>query len=114
MMMMMKIMKMMTMKPPPLQTPPMFTTTKEFGQCIMGERMDKLNAIGFEWNAEWRSVKSWDELYEQLIDFRRKHGHCNVSAEDLKSNQDSKENDKTADRIPLDPNSKLSPVAQRR
>ena len=79
----------------------------------MGQRMEKLNAIGFEWNAEWRSVKSWDERYEQLIDFRRKHGHCNVpSTEEFKNNGNSNESSPTPTVVPLDPNSKLSPTAQ--
>jgi len=44
------------------------------------DRIGRLESIGFEWNAEWRSYKKWDERYDQLAEFRRVHGNCNVPA----------------------------------
>jgi len=35
----------------------------------------RLNAIGFDWNP---FVSSWDEMYKQLLTFKKQHGHCNV------------------------------------
>ncbi|KAL7529748.1 hypothetical protein ACHAWF_003099 [Thalassiosira exigua] len=42
-------------------------------------RIDKLDALGFVWRAEWTKDKAdWNARFEQLREFRRDHGHCRV------------------------------------
>jgi hypothetical protein len=41
------------------------------------DRLSKLQAIGFEFSLA-QGHKSWDERFEQLVEFRRTHGHINV------------------------------------
>jgi hypothetical protein len=36
---------------------------------------EKLDAMGFAWQPPNR----WDEMFAQLVEFQKKHGHCNVS-----------------------------------
>lgn len=47
---------------------------------MMEERVHKLNAIGFEWHVERFGVSkmSWEDRFDQLVEFRRKNGDCNV------------------------------------
>ena len=58
------------------------------------ERIDKLEAIGFEWQVERRPRKprltisredSWGAMFDQLERYAGKHGHCSV-----RKNQDKK------------------------
>lgn len=42
---------------------------------LTDEREEKLNSLGFVWNA---SSTSWDTHYEALCAFKKKHGTCNV------------------------------------
>jgi hypothetical protein len=44
------------------------------------ERQDKLDAIGFDWKANRNKLKhtDWNLRFEQLCDFQKQHGHCNV------------------------------------
>lgn len=48
--------------------------------CLMeSDRLSILQSIGFEFNtSENCQIKSWDERFEQLVEFRRNHGHINV------------------------------------
>lgn len=41
----------------------------------MPDRIKKLEAIGFEWNPKGAA---WNQMFAALVDYRRKHGHCNV------------------------------------
>ena len=41
---------------------------------LSGERVQKLDALGFVWN----SVPSWDERLGELTKYKVEHGHCNV------------------------------------
>lgn len=52
---------------------------KEKAKVIQGERMEKLLESGFEFVVA-PSVKSWEARYDQLLVFRRNHGHCEVPA----------------------------------
>lgn len=48
-------------------------------KAVLVERVRKLEEIGFAWSAETGTPKlSWDERFEQLVEFRRRNGHCNV------------------------------------
>ena len=38
-------------------------------------RIVKLEEVGFEWSA---GLLSWEKRYQQLLDFKTDHGHCNV------------------------------------
>jgi len=40
------------------------------------DQIDLLNGIGFKW--DMRSDR-WDEMYEQLLEFKKEHGNCDVS-----------------------------------
>ena len=51
------------------------------------DREAKLNSIGFIWNFDEINEKIWRENYGQLINFRKKYGHCLVSKND-KRNKD--------------------------
>ncbi|KAL9180681.1 LOW QUALITY PROTEIN: hypothetical protein ACHAXT_011134 [Thalassiosira profunda] len=50
------------------------------------DRKQRLEAIGFEWTVGVGTTSSystlqndlWDQRYQELIDFKREHGHCNV------------------------------------
>ncbi len=47
---------------------------KQLGR-INRERISRLEAIGFVWDA---LSASWEEMFAALQDFKSKHGHCNV------------------------------------
>ena len=40
----------------------------------MKARLDKLDTIGFTWNAQ---EAAWDRSFQQLETFQKEHGHCN-------------------------------------
>ena len=46
------------------------------------ERLDRLEAIGFEWKVEHNMKpyydRHWDNMYERLLKFKELHGHCMV------------------------------------
>jgi hypothetical protein len=42
------------------------------------ERRRKLEELGFEWQVR---SNAWDENYEKLRDYHRKHGHCNIPSD---------------------------------
>eukprot|EP00804_Cyclotella_cryptica_P027031 CCRYP_013671-RA/>CCRYP_013671-RA protein AED:0.05 eAED:0.05 QI:161/0.66/0.5/1/1/1/4/672/562 len=46
-------------------------------QYLDQEKVDKLDSVGFTWSFE-RNGKSWEERFQDLIAFRREHGHCRV------------------------------------
>ncbi len=41
---------------------------------VSDERRRKLDSIGFD----WKKRGTWSEMFQQLLEFQRKHGHCNV------------------------------------
>jgi hypothetical protein len=47
------------------------------GQKLIPERISRLDAMGFIWDP---LESRWQEMYEAIKDFRKRHGHCNVSA----------------------------------
>jgi len=48
------------------------------------ERVNKLEEIGFVWDASYRpreanvDDEAWNQRYGELIEYKQKHGHCNV------------------------------------
>lgn len=42
--------------------------------------IDQLNDIGFIWNS---LNENWNVFYNELCDFNKKHGHCDLSAKDI-------------------------------
>ena len=56
-------------------------TTGQIGAvCIQ-----RLESIGFQWETKVRSSKdgsmqwrSWESRFQELVDFKNKHGHCRV------------------------------------
>ena len=48
------------------------------------ERIQKLEAAGLQWN---RRESEWQHSYEGLLEFNRKHGHCNIPAKYAKNPQ---------------------------
>lgn len=57
-------------------------TRRNCGQ-LAADRVARLDAIGFDWSSNHVFVlrERWQERYEQLVDFHRRHGHCNVPCE---------------------------------
>ena len=48
---------------------------------LSGERVQKLDGIGFDFSegyGPWGSLLTWDELHDELIQYKSEHGHCNV------------------------------------
>jgi hypothetical protein len=46
-------------------------------------KRDKLNAINFQWNRTGLLFTiRWEKMYEQLVTFKKKNGHCDVSQTD--------------------------------
>jgi hypothetical protein len=54
-----------------------FNYQKKVASLVETDRLKKLQEIGFEFTL-YEERKSWDERFEQLVEFRRNHGHCNV------------------------------------
>lgn len=47
-------------------------------RSISIQRKKKLNAIGFRWERGNFSDERWSEMYEKLVAYKRKYGHCQV------------------------------------
>lgn len=45
---------------------------------ITKQRIELLDQIGFNWSLNRNPQEKWQERYEQLKDYKKKHGHCNV------------------------------------
>ena len=48
---------------------------KGVGGSLSQEQIDRLEKLGFVWNP---FDTKWDQQYEELCEFQKKHGHCNV------------------------------------
>ena len=42
------------------------------------ERIDALNNIGFQWEIDKRTIRGWDDRFNELVAFQEEHGHLNV------------------------------------
>ena len=42
------------------------------------DRIDQLNGIGFKWSLKERGPLQWEMRFEELIEYKAKHGSCNV------------------------------------
>jgi len=42
------------------------------------ERARTLMQLGFEWSAKDPTQKSWEERFQELVDFKERHGHTLV------------------------------------
>jgi len=46
------------------------------------ERLNRLESIGFEWKVKNKMKryydKQWDVMFQTLLNFKKKYGHCNV------------------------------------
>lgn len=63
-------------------TSPGGTEKRRRGQSAIldQEKIDKLDSVGFTWSFESdKKPKKWEERYQDLVVFKEKHGHCNVS-----------------------------------
>ncbi|NQU22856.1 MAG: Helicase associated domain protein, partial [Candidatus Nealsonbacteria bacterium] len=49
-------------------------------KSLAEERIRQLEAMGFSWSLRSRSVwrYDWDSMLAALVDFKNRHGHCNV------------------------------------
>jgi hypothetical protein len=45
---------------------------------LSAEKAAKLEAVGFEWNAEGSRIGEWNEHFKTLKAFQKEHGHLNV------------------------------------
>uniref|UniRef100_UPI0040560203 Helicase associated domain protein n=1 Tax=Candidatus Electronema sp. TaxID=2698783 RepID=UPI0040560203 len=48
-------------------------------EIISDEQVQLLDALGFTW--QHRERGAWEDRYQELIEFKEKHGHCNVPFE---------------------------------
>ena len=44
---------------------------------ITQDRLERLNEVGFQWRVAVQAV-GWDSRYEELVEYKRLHGNCNV------------------------------------
>jgi len=52
------------------------------------KRIIRLKEIGFIWSlSESKKPQSWGDRFQQLVEFKEVHGHCNVPQKDPKSRQ---------------------------
>eukprot|EP00978_Attheya_sp_CCMP212_P029096 scaffold102216_cov59-Attheya_sp.AAC.1 len=42
------------------------------------ERIDALNNVGFEWQIDKKTIRGWDDRFNELVVFKEDHGHTNV------------------------------------
>ena len=45
---------------------------------ITEERIKALEKIGFDWSPDRKLNSKWQERYEELIEYKKKYGHCDV------------------------------------
>ena len=45
---------------------------------MSSERIEKLNKIGFQWSPDRRSHETWQQKFQELVEFKKKKGHCNI------------------------------------
>jgi Helicase associated domain len=49
---------------------------------LTSERLNRLESIGFEWKVKNKMKryydKQWEGMFQNLLDFKKKYGHCNV------------------------------------
>lgn len=58
---------------------------------LSADRVERLNSIGFEWEAPGRNgctrqelwQGKWDAMHEKLVQFHRAHGHCRIGSLDV-------------------------------
>ncbi len=48
-------------------------------EMMPDEQVQRLDALGFTW--QHRERGAWEDRYQELIEFKEKHGHCNVPFE---------------------------------
>ena len=59
---------------------------KDNSSVLTTERIEKLNKIQFEWNAQSHTPKkSWDERFNELVQYIAAHGTCSVKKEENKT-----------------------------
>ena len=46
---------------------------------LTGAQIEKLNSVGFDWSLQNDRDFRWEEKYQQLISFRKEHGHTKVT-----------------------------------
>ena len=46
------------------------------------DRIDKLEAIGFHWGKGFPVPKTWDDMFQELAQYKKTFGHCNVPIND--------------------------------
>lgn len=53
---------------------------RRFPKRLKPEQVFRLNDLGFQWPKDHQDAqdRKWDAQYRKLLDFRRKHGHCQV------------------------------------
>lgn len=72
------------------------------------DRKKKLNAIGFKWEKEDYAEERWNEMYNRLKAYKKKHGHCRVKQrEDFKLAVWIQRNKRDKDKIAKDKKKKL-------
>ena len=74
-------------------------------------RKKKLNAIGFKWEKEDIYEQRWNEMYQKLIAYRKRSGHCQVKRwEDFRLSVWLQRHKRDKDKLPADKRKKLERV----
>lgn len=55
-----------------------FKTGGKGGRKIMPDKIVKLESIGFFWGKKYPPPASWDDMFDQLQNFQKRMGNCNV------------------------------------
>lgn len=76
--------------------------------ALSPDRKKKLNAIGFRWEKEDYAEERWNEMYNRLKAYKKKHGHCRVKQrEDFKLAVWIQRNKRDKEKIAKDKKKKL-------
>ena len=61
-------------------------TQRKVSWSLSKDQIDRLNSIGFTWKIRETHIRvDWEVRFQELVDYKRVHGHCNVPR-DYKAN----------------------------
>lgn len=64
-----------------------WTTNQRLSRSVLtAAQVQKLNSLQFDWEPRTHKEMQWDEMYRELVAFKKKHGHTKVP-QDFKENR---------------------------